>query len=283
MRLNQKFTVPATILTLALWVHPVPGLSETAKTPPPEKPIVVETTESTSLEKYGVILREERQALERQADRHVSSMEKLYDRGLYVIGAVLAIAVAVGTFAMVLFSWKFGKSEKELRNEIKSMMKGYAKESVDQEAEELKKRLRSIKDEVDDLNAYKSRKVVWVTYQDSRQVKPIIRVLHAFGITNINHLEVGSPDEITIDSPDLVILSFDKTDKGRSFLRGLVTRIRHARPPIPLLIFTYNYGGQEIRLGTEDFEILKGFDWYLPANVPATLISQTTALLRRTL
>ncbi len=274
MQMNPRLLIPAAIMILALGGYSAPVLSQPAASPPPEKSVTSETTDS-SIGKYGAMLHKERQALERQADRHIASVEKLYDRALYLIGVVSAIALG-------LFYWQFGKTRKELRDEIKDMMKGFARELVDQEAVELKSRLRSLKREVDDLNVYKSRKVVWATYQDGRRIEPIIRALNAFGITNIDCLEVDSPDVISLDNPDLVILSFDGTDKGRTFLCGVIKQIERSSPPIPLLIFTYNYGGPEIRLGTDDFKILKGFDWYLPANVPATLISHTTALLRRT-
>lgn len=286
MHVRQKVTILATIIALVCLFSFLPVRAEPESVSPvplPEKTVPAETKENF-YQKYGSILRDERLILEKQADRQIAGIERIYDRGLYLFGAILGMIATILLIALGIFYWQFGRTRKELREEIRDMMKGYAKESVDQEAEELKRRLRLLRNEVDDINSYRSRSIVWVTYTNHKAIEPTISALQSFHISNIFRAEIHGADELELHGPgypDLVILSFDGTDLGRQVLKKIVDQIKSAHAPIPLLIFTYNFGRQEIRLSQADFAILQGFDWYLPANVPATLISQTTSLLRR--
>jgi len=220
-------------------------------------------------------LRDERKILERQAERHVDSMEFLYSLAMALFASLLAVGAGLVVF-------QFGKTKKEIRDEMKEHLKKEAEAAVEKEAAELRRRHQSLKNEVDDLIAYKSRKVLWVGLSaEKERIQRIVTVMKAFGITNIEHIQGEEPDLVNRKRPDLVILSFDGTDSTRSLLRWIVDETVSERPVIPLLIFTYGQNSEQHRLGPDEFEILKGCDWYLPANVPATLITQTKVLLSR--
>jgi hypothetical protein len=154
--------------------------------------------------------------------------------------------------------------------------------AVEQEASRLKHRLQMLNEEVDDLTAYRSRKVLGVTpLREDDRIEPFISVFRAFSVSQAERINAETPNVVRERNPDLAILSFDATEGARSLLQWLVSELKTASPRIPLLIFTYSFGSEEIRLGKEEFGILKGFEWYLPANVPATLIAQAISLLKR--
>jgi hypothetical protein len=221
------------------------------------------------------VLGEERKTLERQAQRHVESMEDLYNRALNLFMAFVVVGIG-------LFWYVFGKTKEEMRTEIQNQIKRAASTAVEDEVSELRHRQQMLKDDVDDLTAYKFRTLIWVAPPDEdKRIEPFIRVLRTFGISRVERIREETPNIVNQRNPDLVILSFNGTEQARSLLSWLVSEIKEADPSIPLLIFTYSFGSQETRLGNDDWEILKGFDWYLPANVPATLIAQTISLLKR--
>src|SRR6266542_3161552 len=64
---------------------------------------------TASLREYREILKEERQLLEAQSEKHYARIDKLIDRTTYGLG-LIAIA------ALSILGWGFGKTRSELRN-----------------------------------------------------------------------------------------------------------------------------------------------------------------------
>ncbi len=79
-------------------------------------------------DRRGNLFFEERQILERQADRQYGGIEKLIDRILWVFG-LLATAV------LGLFAWFFGKSKQDFKKTISETFEKQAQEIVEKEAE----------------------------------------------------------------------------------------------------------------------------------------------------
>lgn len=238
--------------------------------PEGEKPSLAQE----SFDRRGESLAEERQILERQADRQYSGIEKLIDRILWVFGLL-------ATAALGLFAWFFGKSKQDFKKTISETFEKQAQEIVEKEAEQLRQRYENIKAEVEDLSAYKRRQVAWVAKPDAPSPEAVLKALHATGLQNISFVTPEAGKEFELGDPDLVILTFDGTDEGRRLLSVLVRNLKQKSPPVPLLIYTFSSGGTQVRLDKAELEILDGFDWYIPVNFPGQLLAQTQLLIRR--
>ena len=60
----------------------------------------------------------------------------------------------------------------------------------------------------------------------------------------------------------------------------IVEILRERDTPVPLIIYTYDPDRPEYRLQEPERRVIGDYLWYLAANYPVTLISQTQALLR---
>lgn len=227
-----------------------------------------------SIDRKGEFLAQERQILERQADRQYGGIEKLIDRVLWVFG-LLATAV------LGLFAWFFGKSKQDFKRTISETFEKQAQEIVEKEAEQLRQLYENVKVEVEDLSAYKRRQVAWVAKPDAPSLEAVLKALYATGLQNISLVTPETDKEFELGDPDLVILTFDGSDEGRRLLSVLVGNLKQKSPPVPLLIYTFSSGGAQVRLDKAELEILDGFDWYIPVNFPGQLLAQTQLLIRR--
>lgn len=226
------------------------------------------------LESQRATLNDERQLLEKQADRNFASIENLINRAIWVFGTILT--AAVGSFL-----WLFGRSRKDFEDNIRKQIELEAHRIVENEADSLRQRYRDLKNQVDELSAYKQRPVVWVFSRDEVKAQTELDALRMSGIENIQIVAPAPGESFELGEPDLVILSYDGTEEGIKRLKVIVERLKAETPPVSLLIYTYNPKGEEIRIRDDERAILKGFDWYVPVNFPSQLLAQSQLLLRR--
>lgn len=220
-------------------------------------------------------LSEERQLLEKQAERHFLSIDNLLNRVIWGLGILVAGVLA-------LLTWMFGSTRKELRNTINELFEREAKTLIVEEANQLRLKYQELKSQVDDLAAYKGRQVTWVLPEDNMNNQPELEALYAMGLKNIQMVTPAAEEVFEVGEPDLVIYTYDGTEKGKKLLHLIVNRLKAETPPIFLIIYTYNPDGAEIWIDEQaKKEILTGFHWFVPANFPSQLVLQTQLLIRR--
>lgn len=270
-------TYVATSFVVAVLAFGVAERSWSTEATPKSTPVETDkgvSQELDSFDRWRHSLSEEREILERQADRQYSAFEKLTDKAIWVFGVILAAAIG-------LFAWFFGKSRQDFQRTIQESLERQAQEIVEREADRLRQSYASLRTEVDDLSSYKRRQVAWVLKPDSPSPDPVLKALYALGLQNITLVTPEPGHGFELGEPDLVILTFDGSEEARRILSELVGRLKQESPPVPLLIYTFSAGIERVQLTRSEFEILDGFDWYVPVGFPAQLLAQTQLLIRR--
>jgi hypothetical protein len=219
-------------------------------------------------------VRFEREVLERQAERHVSSVEALFNRAIWLFTAILTLASAV-------LIWQFGSSRKELQRSLTSSMRERAEEIVESEGNALRRRYESLRDQVEAFLSYRDRPIAWVMREQDAANPDVLERIYASGFRNISLVTPQPGQPFEIGAPDLVVISYDGSDEALRRLQIVVRAGLERSEPFPLLIYTFNHGGPEIRLQQHELTLLGTYKWYLPVNFPVQLVSQISSLLRR--
>lgn len=234
-------------------------------------------------------LKEQRELLEKQADRHLAHVSSMLNVALSVFGSIFLLGAGALTYVL-------GKSFRELRNNIKTTFETQTKQLIDSEVTELRSMLSSLKQEVVAALQYRFARVVWIQpwelaslaggdrdriekRRDSEQ--KIMEALAATGVTKIEQVTPVAGSTLEIGSTVLVIFSFESTEDCRRVLSSTITAIKNMSPPPIVLLYTYDPSGNQNSLRPEDWEILKGYDWFVPVNFVPQLITQVLTLLRR--
>jgi len=227
-----------------------------------------------SLREYREILKEERQLLEAQSEKHYARIDKLIDRTTYGLG-LIAIA------ALSILGWGFGKTRSELRNLVHEQFEKLTSSLIQSEIDDLRGTVQEMKKEIEELRAFQKQSVVWVYFGNEIKFQRELDALHATGIHEIQCLTPVNGEDFEIGEPDLVIFSYDGSEECVKRLSKIVEALKQQSPPVTLLIYTYNPEGPELRLKEAEMKILKDFLWFVPVNVPSTLIAQTQLLIRK--
>lgn len=274
---RRGFRVVAIAIPLAVVMPSMSSAKELAEPDVPSTSTIHKKAAWEELESYDRwrnSVMDERQILERQAERQFVSIEKLIDRALWVFGIL-------GTALLGLFVWLFGQSRQDFKKSIAEKFEQQAQDIVEKEAAQLRQRYESLKEEVEDLSSYKRRQVTWVAKPDANNHAMVQKALFSSGIQNVFLVTPETDQEFEIGDPDLVVLTFDGSDEGKRLLSILVQRLKQQSPPVPLLIYTFLSGETPVRLAEAEHQILDGFDWYVPVNYPAQLLAQIQLLIRR--
>src|SRR5262245_32111149 len=99
---------------------------------------------ATSLTEYREILKEERQLLEVQAEKHYARIDKLIDRTTYGLGLI-----AIG--ALAILGWGFGKTRNELRSLVREQFEKLTSSLIQSEVDHLTEAVQLLKKEVEEL------------------------------------------------------------------------------------------------------------------------------------
>ena len=225
-------------------------------------------------QEYREILANERKLLDDQSERYYSRVDNLLNRSIYVLGVL-------GVVALGLFYFAFGRTPKDLKGLVHEHFEKKAGAFIESEIDDLRSVVKNLKTQVTELQAFQQQQVTWVFSTDKINAEPELEALHANGLQNIAIAAPEKVDELKLGDPDLVILSYDGTAEGQARLRYIVEALKQKRPPVSLLIYTYNPEGEEVRLGDAERAVLKDFRWYLPVNFPTTLLAQTQLLVRK--
>lgn len=79
---------------------------------------------------------------------------------------------------------------------------------------------------------------------------------------------------------DLVILSFNGSTEASVRLKLTIEELARRPAPVPLLVYTFNRAGKEVKLDDAAYDILKRYPWGMPVNYPFTLLSYVQSLMR---
>ena len=229
---------------------------------------------SISLRDYREILKEERQLLEAQAEKHYARIDKLIDRTTYGLGLIAVVGLAI-------LGWGFGKTRSELRNLVHEQFEKLTTTLIQSEIDHLAGTVQQLKKEVEELRAFQHQTVVWVFPGNEITSQQELEALHATGLHNIQCVAPANGEGFEIGEPDLVIFSHDGSEECVKRLGKIVGELKQQSPPVSLLIYTYNPAGPEVRLKEAELKILKDFLWFVPVNFPSTLIAQTQLLIRK--
>lgn len=225
-------------------------------------------------EDYKKRLSEERAILERQNDRQFSSLEKLIDKAIWVFGVLFV-------FAAGAFAFLFGKSWLELKSSLKQVFEAQANQIIEKQAEQLRERYQRLQREVDSLRSYKDRNVAWVLPNGVEPTPSVLAALNATGLRSPALLLPRENLDFQIGDPDLVIFTYDGSEDAKAILKTMCDQLKQKSPPVPLLIYSFDPAGAPVRLEEDEFNAMRGFDWFIPVNFPAQLLAQTQLLIRQ--
>jgi hypothetical protein len=287
-QMSRRTSRALALLSLALSIalaasaatSPRPSKQGDTAPPPKADPTEVRAPVAT-FDEYRKALGEERQILERQADRQIASVNALFDRATSSFESIVKFGAGVITVAIAVFVYFFGKSSRELVKVIQGRFEALAHKVVDAEADRLRLRYQDLQSQVDELSAYKNAEVVWVMQQGGDRFEEEQIALRSAGVSNLNVVAPAAGEPFSVGTANLCILSFDGTDEGRRILGVIVEQLKTRSPPVPLLIYTFSREAKQTNLDKAELAILSGFLWFIPVNFPAQLLAQTQVLNRR--
>ncbi|HLG15757.1 MAG TPA: hypothetical protein VJH03_14820 [Blastocatellia bacterium] len=280
------------ILVVGLCAGTALGQTSTQKQQPNRTdPTSSNPAASLSVQEYRGILEHERKLLEDQSEKYYARIDKLIDRTLWVLGIIGTAITLLLAVASYLFVSQFGKTRKELKTfvdehfekQVASLittdmnsLKGF----VESEVIVLRTSIENVRAGVESLQAFQNQSVVWVLSKTEKEVQEELDALHSTGLRKIQTVTPTKVEELELGEPDLVIFSYDGSEEGRKRLERIVAILKEQSPPVPLLIYTYNPNGNDVRLTDTERDILKDFRWWQPVNFPVTLIAQAQVLVR---
>jgi hypothetical protein len=245
-----------------------------AQTPSPSPQATLGNGNEASLQQYREILEHERQLMEQQSEKYYGRIDSLINRTLWVLGTI-------GGLALALFIWQYGRTKTEMKSLVREQFKEQAVSLIDEEMNTLRKKVETLNGEIKDLQSANEQPITWV-FSGTEVTAPQEReALISRGIRNISDFTppIGQ-DFNDLANPALVIFSYDRGAEAHDRLRRIVQILRNKNPPVPLIIYTYDPAKPEYRLQEPERRMIGDYLWYLVANYPVTLISQTQTLLR---
>lgn len=245
-----------------------------AQTSTPSPQLTPDNAGDVSLRQYREILEHERQLMEQQSEKYYGRIDSLINRSLWVFGTI-------GGLALALFIWQYGRTKTEMKTLVREQFKEQVVSLIDEEMSTLRNKVETLNREVKDLQSANEQPITWV-FSGTEVTAPHEReALISRGIRNISDFTPPIGDDFSdLANPALVIFSYDRGPEAHDRLRRIVEILKNKNPPVPLIIYTYDPAKPEYRLQEPERRIIGDYLWYLVANYPVTLISQTQTLLR---
>jgi hypothetical protein len=265
-------------LSTLLLVICIVGAKAQTSTP---SPVASPAPSEVSLQQYRDILEHERKLLEDQSEKYYGRIDTLINRSLWVFGTIGGLALLLLAGAAALFIRQYGRTKSEMKTAVREQFKEQAASLIDEEMKSLRNKVERLNQEVKELQSANEQPITWV-FSGTEVTAPQEReALINRGIRNISDFTPGIGEEFNdLGNPVLVIFSYDRSPEGHNRLRRIVGILREKNPPVPLIIYTYAPNREEYRLQEPERRVIGDYLWYLTANYPVTLISQTQTLLR---
>jgi hypothetical protein len=216
--------------------------------------------------------KEDREILERQADRQYSQLKDTFTWTVSALGLLITLAGG-------LFFFFFGKTRRELREMFDGILKKEVETLVTRDIEPVRERISQLQGGVDLLMSYRDRRVVWVADPNEKTDD----TLEAFSSVGLTRIEVSTPadeQDINLGDSDLVVMSFDGSDRAKKLLKAVATKVKQLNGPVHLVVYTFGDGSKAIRLGDPEMAVLSELKWFSMTNFPSTMIAQVVSLVR---
>lgn len=222
-------------------------------------------------QEYREFIKDEREALTKQAEQHFTKVNNLFDRMLWAL-------TVFASFLLGTAAWLFWKSRSDFRMEAQRIYQEQLGAAINETRDKLAA-------EVAFITGYKSRKIAWVIQSGKPSIEREKNALKQFGLREIPVLSPKLGEEVNVDAYDLIILSYDDEKEDRRLLQLIVEAIKQKSPAVWLLVYTYDSKGKPFNNQRYQSEVLsqdfiKDFYWHIPAQFPASLVSQTLSLAR---
>lgn len=267
---------------------PKPQPAVEAKT---ERP-VVEEGKVVSWKDYQDVLKAEREELQKQARENFDRMEKMQDRVFY--GVVLLGGIILGVIGFL-----FGQTRKDVKaqltdeisksvrsqieQEVLSKVKAQIEEQVKQ-LEEMNREMSAVQagyqkldSELKQIQSYKDRLILWFFSGETNTAEREIAALKNAGFENVRPQILKIGEHFELGNPDLVILSYDESEEGERRLKVIASLMKKNTPDVWLMI----HSSSNNAIKKEKEGITLGDLWYVPANFPATVVTNAIALIRK--
>lgn len=243
------------------------------------KPTPMPTLAPTEAQSSGSALKDEREVLERQADRHYNGLVDVLDKMLWALGVIAAAAFG-------LFYYFFGKTKDEIKVEIKKLMEPEAKKALEETKQaielsqhDLKARVKELSVQVDRSIPNRDIRILWIAANSAQLANdPFQTEIAALGLAGFSGVSMIFPEpqgtQILLDTFDLVVVSGGEAEPELTTLNGVVGRLSEMAKIVPLIIYTRTQIPPD-RLAT----LFSRFTWIAVVNVPLQLITQCTLLL----
>ena len=243
-------------LLLATFIGAQPAVKpETNATPP----TALAAEPGAPLKEYREILQQERKLLEDQSEKYYARIDKLIDRTTYGLGLLVLVALA-------LFWWVFGKTRKELEAAIRADLEKDIRGSLQKDLDRIQAEVAALRD---------SRRVCWAFNPDTTEIEKYARRLRAAGLKQITPYPETSDKILNLPQFDLVILSYDGSEKMRQKLKEIVNDLNVEPEKTPLLIHTPN-----ATVSDEEMKMLEEYQAYSLAKVALVFYDRALSLSR---
>lgn len=239
-------------------------------------------------------------SLKDQSKDHFQSMNKLFDetrksfewlveKGIWVIGILTIISIAVGSF---LF-WKHYislpdliKKQKEIFDEQKEIF-DEQKDLFDRLTEKNQKQRSDIEKLIEEKDYlikqiekitedYTHKKVVWTYEVKDKDIDASYEIGNLRAVIEVKEIEPGDESGLQPEDCDLMIYYYRNKENAEERLKEIGRFIIASGKNIPLIIYTY----QSDRIPPEHLSALEGYKNYVLANMPLTLKSYFNSLIR---
>ncbi len=211
------------------------------------------------LKEYREILQQERKLLEEQSEKYYARIDKLIDRTTYGLGLLVLVALA-------LFWWVFGKTRKDLESAIRADLEKDIRDSLQKDLDRIQAEVAALRD---------SRRVCWAYNSDTTDVERYARRLQAAGLKQISLYKETSGKILNLSQFDLIILSYDGTERMQQKLKEVVNDLNAEPEKTPILIHT-----PTATLSDEEIKMLEQYQAYSLAKVALVFYDRALSLSR---
>jgi hypothetical protein len=256
-----------------------------------EKPLA-EEGKMVPWKDYQDVLRTEREELQKQAKEDFDRMERLQDRVFY--GVVLLGGIILG-----LIGFLFGQTRKDVkaqltdeigksvRSQIEQGVLSKVKAQIEEQLKQLEEMNREmtavqagyqkLDSELKQIQSYKDRLILWFFSGETNTAEREIAALKNAGFENVRPQMLKVGEHFELGNPDLVIFSYDESEEGERRLKVIASLMKKNTPDGWLMI----HSSSNNAIKKEKEGVILGDLWYVPANFPATIVTNAMALIRK--
>lgn len=253
---------------------------------------VVEEGKTVPWKDYQEALKTEREELQRQARENFDRMDRMQDRVFYGV-------VILGGVILTMMGFLFGQTRKDVKTQLTDEISKSVRGQIEQEVldkvkaqievqikqlEEMNREMMAVQagyqkldSELKQIQSYKDRLILWFFSGETNTAEREIAALKNAGFENVRPQMLKIGEHFELGNPDLVIFSYDESEEGERRLRVIASLMKKNTPDVWLLI----HSSSNSAIKKEKEGAILGDLWYVPANFPATVVTNAMALIRK--